>query len=74
MTKGDRVMITGRHPWAGHAGTLIACEKYGLGWLGWRIVLDGNCGECYAKEEEMIAPRVDSIRYTMKTSRKKRSK
>ena len=26
----------------------IAFEKYGLGWMGWRVKLDGNCGECYA--------------------------
>lgn len=64
MKSGDRVIIIGDHPWAGNAGTLIAFEKYGLGWNGWRVALDANCGECYAGEHELLAPRVDSMRIT----------
>ncbi|MCL5743768.1 MAG: hypothetical protein M1541_07550 [Acidobacteria bacterium] len=60
---GNRVFILPPHPWAGHAGELIAYETYGMGWQGWRIKLDGNCGECYASESELMGPaRVDSIR------------
>ena len=70
MKSGDRVMVIGGHPWSGRAGTIIAFEKYGLGWTGWRIALDGNCGECYARENELSVPRVDSMRITY---RKKRS-
>lgn len=52
----DRVFIIGKHPWAGNAGTVVAYEKYGLGWMGWRVELDGNCGSCYAKPEELVKP------------------
>lgn len=44
---GDRVIIVGPHPWAGERGVLIAFEKYGLGWKGWRVELGGGA-ECYA--------------------------
>jgi hypothetical protein len=54
MKAGDRVVVVGKHPWATHAGTLVAWEKYGLGWLGWRVALDGNCGECYAATHELL--------------------
>jgi hypothetical protein len=67
---GDRVMIIGDHPWVTHAGTLVAFEKYGLGWYGWRVKLDENCGECYASDDEVSGPpRVDSMRHS-KTVRK----
>ena len=71
MKSGDRVMMIGGHAWAGHAGTLIAFEKYGLGWTGWRIALDGNCGECYANEDQLAVPRVDSIKITYRKRRRK---
>ena len=62
---GDRVFILPPHPWNGHAGELIAYETYGLGWKGWRVKLDGNCGECYAKPEEMMMnqPRIEKITF-----------
>lgn len=67
LKAGDRIWMLPPHPWAGHAGEVVAYEKYGLGWMGWRIKLDGNCGECYAKREEFMGPaRVDSIRITGK--------
>ena len=73
LMPGDRVFITNpEHPWVGRAGELIAHETYGLGWTGWRIKLDENCGECYAKAHEFMGPcRVDSIR--MSGQRKRRS-
>ena len=57
LEPGMRVSIVGNHPWAQHSGRLIAYEKYGLGWFGWRVELDGNCGECYAKPNELIGGR-----------------
>lgn len=69
MKSGDRVMVIGAHPWAGNAGTLVTYEKYGLGWHGWRVTLDANCGECYAKEDELLAPRVDSMKITYRKRR-----
>ena len=71
MKSGDRAMVIGNHPWAGHAGTLIVFEKYELGWTGWRVKLDENCGECYASEDQLGVPRVDSIRVTYRKKRKK---
>jgi hypothetical protein len=68
MTVGDRVMVIGDHPWATHAGTLIAYERYGLGWRGWRVKLDGNCGECYASESEMLRPVQKSIQKSIHRS------
>ncbi len=54
---GDRVWINGpKHPWHGHVGTLVAFEPYGpalFGWKGWRVKLDCEYGECYAKEAEI---------------------
>ena len=66
MKPGDRVFIHGQgHPNQTHAGELIAFETYGLGWTGWRIKLDGNHGETYANEDELMGPgRVDSIKMT----------
>jgi hypothetical protein len=53
LKQGDRVVIRPMHPWFGRAGELVAWEKYGLGWWGWRVLMDGNCGECYAAEKEL---------------------
>lgn len=53
---GARVFVIGDHPWSGHAGTLIAFEPYGpavFGWSGWRVKLDCNCGECYARPSDL---------------------
>ena len=72
MKGGDRVMVIGSHPWAGHAGTLVAFEKYGFGWTGWLVKLDENCGECYANEDQLAVPRVDSIRFTYRKRQPKR--
>lgn len=71
------MFITGHdHPWKTQAGELIAFEEYGPGpppllWTGWRIKLDGNCGECYANAHELMGPgRVDKV--TMRGDRRKR--
>ena len=68
LSPGDRVFITRQtHPWFQHAGELIVFEKYGLGWTGWRMKLDGNCGETYVTPEEVMGPgRVDSMTMTMR--------
>lgn len=42
----DSVIITGKHPWTGERGTLVAYERYGPGWMGWRVALE-NGAECY---------------------------
>ena len=47
LAEGMSVKVGGRHPWAGERGTLVAFEEYGLGWHGWRVLLD-NGTECYA--------------------------
>ena len=72
MKAGDRVMVVGNHPWAGHAGTLVAWENHPMGGQCWRVKLDGNCGECYANEDQLRTPRVDSIRITYRKSRRSR--
>jgi hypothetical protein len=48
---GVRVSITDpTHPWTGHSGEIISSpEKYGLGWYGQRIKLDGNTGESFVR-------------------------
>jgi hypothetical protein len=52
---GDRVFITDQsHPWVGRAGELVIYEAYGLGWTGWRIKLDENCGETYASPDQFM--------------------
>lgn len=73
LKAGDRVFITDqKHPWVGRCGELLAYEKYGLGWMGWRVKLDGNCGEAYVNTDQVMGPRrVDSIRMT--TKKRKRS-
>lgn len=55
LKAGDRVFITDKkHPWSGHAGETIVYERYGLGWMGWRVKLDGNCGETYISESQVV--------------------
>jgi hypothetical protein len=76
LKRGDRVFIHDpKHPWSGHAGVLIAFEEFGPGqglkWTGWRIELDGNCGQAYAAPEQLMGPgRVDSIRMTGRRARR----
>lgn len=63
ISTGDRVFIQdGTHPWSGHAGITLAYERYGLGWTGWRIRLDGNCGECYANASQLASVSARAIR------------
>jgi hypothetical protein len=51
---GDSVFVVGDHPWAPNVGTLIAYEKYGLGWWGWRVRLENMAGqECYVNESNL---------------------
>jgi len=49
-----RVTITdSSHPWHTFAGKIIGDpEKFGLGWFGQRIELDGNHGEAYVRPEQ----------------------
>lgn len=54
LKAGTRVVIVGEHPWATHAATLVAYERYGLGWMGWRVALDEPYQlECYAKPSQI---------------------
>ncbi len=48
------VICSSKHPWAGSCGSLVSYEKYGLGWMGWRVALD-NGSECYASNFEIEA-------------------
>jgi hypothetical protein len=50
--EGASVEIVGVHPWQGARGTAVAFETYGLGWKGWRIVLDNGI-ECYAPTSQL---------------------
>ena len=69
MNIGDRVFITDQqHPWLGYSGAVVSGEEtYGLGWKGYRVALDGTCGqETYVKPDQVMGPgRVDSITYTI---------
>jgi hypothetical protein len=71
---GDRVFITDKsHPWVSHAGEVVSGEEvYGLGWRGYRVKIDGTCGqECYVQDGQVMGPaRVDKITYTMRRKRK----
>jgi hypothetical protein len=56
MKAGTRVLVIGKHPYATHAGQLVAFEAYGpavFNWKGWRVRLDGNWGECYCSPENV---------------------
>lgn len=75
LKAGDRVFITDqKHPWIGRAGELIAYEKYGLGWMGWRMKLDEPYGqETYVNADQVMGPgRVDSIRITTRKRKVKK--
>lgn len=54
---GDRVSIVDKkHPWYGHSGEVVAMnERYGLGWIGDRVALDGNCGETFVCSDQVIS-------------------
>jgi hypothetical protein len=51
---GVRVTVTDpSHPWHTYAGAVISDpEKYGLGWFGQRLLLDGNNGEAFIRPEQ----------------------
>ncbi len=54
LKAGKRVLILSGHPWSEHVGTLVAYEKYGLGWMAWRVRLDDPFGqECYAQATQV---------------------
>jgi hypothetical protein len=77
MKIGDRVFITDqKHPWIGRAGEVISGEEtYGLGWKGFRVELDGNCGETYVRQDQVMGPgRVDKMTMTMKRSKHRRDR
>ena len=41
------------HPWHTFAGEIVSGpEKFGLGWVGQRIKLDGNHGEAFIRPEQ----------------------
>ena len=72
---GDRVFITDQtHPWHGKAGEVVsALEAYGLGWKGYRVCIDGTCGqEAYVNPEQVMGPgRVTKMTLTMRKTRKR---
>ena len=74
MKIGDRVFITDqKHPWIGHAGEVVSGEEiYGLGWRGFRVKIDGTCGqECFVRQDQVMGPgRVDRMTFTSKRRRK----
>ena len=78
MKIGDRVFITDQsHPWLGKAGEVISNEEtYGLGWKGYRVRLDGTCGqECYVRPDQVMGPgRVDRMTVTMRRTKRKVAK
>lgn len=51
---GVRATVTDpSHPWHTYAGAIISGpEKYGLGWFGQRLLLDGNNGEAFIRPEQ----------------------
>lgn len=56
MKIGDIVFIVDRsHPWFGNSGQIVTLdEKYGLGWTGHRVKLDGQFGgETYVKTPQV---------------------
>jgi hypothetical protein len=67
---GDRVFVTDQtHPWLGKAGEVISGEEtYGLGWKGYRVKIDGTCGqETYVQANQVMGPgRVDRVTITMR--------
>jgi len=67
---GDRVFITDQsHPWIGKAGDVVSDEEtYGLGWKGYRVKLDGTCGqECFVRADQvMVRGRVTRMTFTSK--------
>ena len=48
--KGQRVMITGNHPWAGNTGTIASIDKTLIG-TGAKIDMD-NSSSCYCHRDE----------------------
>lgn len=52
---GEKVLICGGHPWRGHTATLQAFERYGMGWIGWRMALTDLTPkhECYASVDQL---------------------
>jgi hypothetical protein len=76
MSAAPDVWHIGKTPWYSRAGELVAHEKYGLGWMGWRIRLDEPFGqECYANQSQLTGPaRVDSIRIAVKRTPRMKTK
>jgi hypothetical protein len=55
FNRGDRVWITGNHPWSGELGSLVRFEAYGpeqFGWQGWLVKIRGVV-LCYADAEQI---------------------
>lgn len=57
LQPGDRVVLAPGHPQEGRGGVLVAYERFGLSSLLWRVALDRNTGECYAKDRELMQVR-----------------
>jgi hypothetical protein len=59
LKPGDTVTITGKHPWNGERGTLIAFEQYALGWHGLRVALEEaeKCREAFRRATATVRAR-----------------
>lgn len=71
---GDRVFITDqKHPWVANSGRVISgIETYGLGWTGYRVKLDANCGETFVQPDQVMGPgKVTSTRLSYKPKARK---
>ena len=76
MKIGDRVFITDQsHPWNSHSGEVVSGEEaYGLGWKGYRVKVDGTCGqECYVRENQVLGlGRVDKMTLTVRRTKRRK--
>lgn len=54
LQAGDRVLVTGDHPWTGHTGEFVKIETlHALGVPGLLIQLDNGC-RCYVTKKEHL--------------------
>ena len=75
LSIGDRVFITDqKHPWIANFGSVVSgIETYGLGWTGYRVKLDGNCGETFVRPDQVMGPgKVTSISLSCKRKTRNR--
>lgn len=63
---GARVLLLSGHPWADSQGVLVSYETYGMGWKGWRILLDEPYGhECFARPGQFVVLRKKGGEYAV---------